>query len=343
MKGDKKLLIFSILCIAAGLALLFFSDIRSGSDLLQSLERVGAAESQTERSVEVKEPFRSLRVEEADADVQLLLSDDGGCRVVYGENEHTRCSVRVENDTLIVIREDDGVRSGLLYQDSLPLRIYLPGENYAELEIKASSSDVSAARGLRFEKAEIQTASGDIALQDFEAKELRLASSSGRIELEEVRAESLRADSASGDLRLRDCGLGELKLGSTSGDMDLEQIECAGGAEIHTASGDVELKDAEMETLELSGTSGRICLTETVCRGKLTAETSSGDIRLQRAAAGSYELRSTSGDVDGSVYGPVDFIVDTGSGDVRTKGGQRGAAPCQVSTRSGDVDLEALR
>ena len=60
MKGNKKLLIFSILCIAAGLALLFFSDIRSGSDLLQSLERVGAAESQTERSVEVKEPFRKL-------------------------------------------------------------------------------------------------------------------------------------------------------------------------------------------------------------------------------------------------------------------------------------------
>ena len=84
-------------------------------------------------------------------------------------------------------------------------------------------------------------------------------------------------------------------------------------------------------------------LTQTVCSGSVKAETGSGDITLRKISAESFDFRSGSGDVKGSVYGPVDFIVDTGSGSVRTRGGVRGEAECRVKTGSGDVDLETDR
>ena len=83
-------------------------------------------------------------------------------------------------------------------------------------------------------------------------------------------------------------------------------------------------------------------LTRIVCDGAARVETTSGEITLQDAGAKSFELSANSGDVEGSVRGPVDFIVDSTSGDIHTSGGVRGAAPCRVSTTSGDVDLEAV-
>ena len=326
MKGNKKLLIFSILCIVAGLVLTAFSGVRDGGYLKQLLGEAGNARLQEKKTVDVTEDFHSLSVTESSADVQLLPSEDGGCRVVYGEDEYSRCSVSVENGVLTVARETkDHARSGLIvFEETLPVCIYLPVESYRALSVTASSGDFRSSGSFSWETAAIETHSGDI-------------------RLEELSAETLTVKSGSGDIKLRGCGVGSLTLESSSGKLKAEDLSCSGDGQLRSGSGDVELEESSFRSLAISATSGEVRLTKIVCSGSVKAETTSGDITLRKASAESYELRSASGDVKGSVLGSVDFIVETSSGGVHTKGGQRGAAPCRVNTLSGDVDLETDR
>ena len=323
MKG-KIWLFISILCIAAGLGLMLASGLRSGGDLEDVLSGAGYAEHLTEKTYDVDESFHSVSVRASSDDVQLLPAEDGRCRVSCGESERCRYRVSVENGTLTVTREDEGKgQIGISFStESIPLRIYLPEQSCKALTVDCSSGDVEAAEGLRFDKAEIGTTSGEIALRDFTAKELTLSSTSG-------------------DISLSRCDLGTLELSSTSGEIDLEDVVCTGAAKLRATSGDSTLEDSTLGSLDLSCTSGQVTLTRTVCGGALKVETTSGEITLRDLGAESFELSTTSGDVEGSVRGPVDFIVDSTSGDIHTSGGVRGAAPCRVSTHSGDVDLDA--
>ena len=322
--NSKKWLIVSILCIAVGLVLLLVSGIRNTDDLDAIMTKAGAAETLEEKTVTVKEDFDRIAVRETSADVKLLPAGDGVCRVVFGENERVRYSVRVQGDTLTVTREDkSSVSFGtMFYTREIPLQIYLPEQSYRSLLIECDSGDVLPERGFSFETAQISTASGEIKLRDFQADELQIHTASGDARLEEIRAESLRAESASGD-------------------QELARVQIGKAAELSSASGEISLEDLEAGSLDVSCTSGEVRLEKVSCAGEIRVETTSGDIKLRSAAAGSFDLHSTSGDVEGTIRGTVDFIVDTNSGSVRTRGGVRGAAPCQVSTTSGDVDLEA--
>lgn len=307
MKKSKIWLIVSILCIIAGAAMLLCSGVRSGDDLGWFLQSAGAAEIQEEQSVEVTERFHSLRILSGSSDVKLLPSGNGDCRVVWGETEYSQCLVSVEDGTLTVTREElSHARRGLiLYYKSLPLRVYLPAGSYEKLEILTTSGDVTAEGGFFFDAARVETASGDIRLPGFTA--------------------------------------GELRLSSTSGEQRLEGCSVDGAAELSSGSGDIRLEDTGAGSLSVSGTSSEVRLANTVSAGSIRVETGSGDIRLRDVSAESFDLSSTSGDVKGSIRGSVDFIVDTGSGDIRTRGGVRGAGECRVRTGSGDVDLEADR
>lgn len=326
MKGNKKLLIFSILCIVAGLILTAFSGVRDGGYLKQLLGDAGNARLQEKKTVDVTEDFHSLSVTESSADVQLLPSEDGGCRVVYGEDEYSSCRVSVEDGVLTVERETkDHARSVLIvFEETLPVCIYLPEDSYRALSVTASSGDFRSSGGFSWETAAIETHSGNI-------------------RLEELSAETLTAKSSSGDIRLHGCSLGSLTLESSSGELKAEALSCSGDGQLRSGSGDIKLEESSFRSLLISASSGELKLTKTVCSGSVKAETTSGDITLRKASAESYELRSNSGDVKGSVLGSVDFIAETSSGSVRTRGGVRGGAECRVRTGSGDVDLEVDR
>lgn len=345
MKGSKKLLILSILCIVAGLLLTAFSGVRDGGYLKKLLGDAGNARLQEKKTVEVTESFHSLRVKEFSADVQLLPSEDGGCRVVYGEDEYSRCEVSVENGVLTVERvAENSSRTGfIVFEETLPVCVYLPAGSYKELSVSCTSGDVISSGDFSWDAANVETGSGSIRLEDLSAKELHLKSTSGDIKLEELSADALSAESGSGDIKLRGCSASSVTLQSTSGRQKADSLICSGDGSFHAGSGDIELEDSSFRALRVSATSGDVSLQQTSCSAETAVETGSGNIRLHKAAAESFDVHTTSGSVKGSVRGSVDFIVESTSGSVRTRGGVRGGAECRVKTGSGDVDLEADR
>ncbi len=322
MKPSSKWLVISIICIILGAALMLISGVRGGGDLTDLLERTGRVEKTEEKTVTVTEEFRSVYVQDLSADVRILPSRDGSCRVIYGESEHVSYQVSVEENTLKVIRSDKAGGGPYFSRESIPVQIYLPRGSYDKLQLETSSGDVRLETDSTWRDTQIRALSGDVELRDFRAGTLHIETSSGEIGLDTVQAE-------------------RLELESISGDQTIRQTLCSGEAMLSFTSGEIEIEDSRAGSLSISGMSGEVTLSRTACSGELRAETSSGEIRLRDASAGSYDLRTTSGDVSGSVLGSTDFIPDTLSGSVRTRGGVRGAAPCRVSTSSGDIDLEA--
>ncbi len=295
-------LIFGIICIVAGLALTLFSGFLAGG--FKQLF-TGSVYSPSEKNTTISQSFRSVKVGDAVADVQLLPSEDGSCRVYYGEDEKLHYRVTVENDTLIVEREDDsrfsfGRLGFLVSRKEVPVRIYLPAGSYDSLRIYTASGDVILSGDASWNTTRIQTASGDVRLQDLRTEALDVQTASGDMALNGLIAESLTLGTTSGEISLRGGELGALTINATSGDVLLDGSVCSGAAQIHTVSGEIELRGAD---------------------------------------AASFRIESTSGDVSGSLLSEKDFILSSTSGKLYSSGGRRGAGECRVSTTSGDVDL----
>ena len=71
-------------------------------------------------------------------------------------------------------------------------------------------------------------------------------------------------------------------------------------------------------------------------------ESMSGDIRMERSDAGSFHMKTTSGDISGSILSRKDFDVETASGDIRLPKSDSSAPKCEISTSSGDVEMEII-
>lgn len=325
MKPSKTWLIVSVLCIIVGAALMLISGVRDRADLDELLERSGRMEQVEEKTLVVTEDFRNVTVLDSSTDVKILPSRDGSCRVIYGQSDRVDYRVTVERDTLQVIRSDKPAEGGLRFsREEIPVQVYLPRSSYEALTIETGSGEVKLEAAGAWTDVQIRTGSGDVEAEELQTGTLFIETGSGEIELKEVQAERLEWKSSSGRQR-----------GT--------QIVCSGDAALTASSGEIELEHCRLGSLKISTTSGDVRLSQTSCGENVRVDTDSGDIRLRSVSAESYDLHTSSGSVKGSVLGSVDFLVDSSSGSIRTKGGVRGALPCRVSTGSGDVDLEAER
>ncbi len=342
MKGNTKVLIFSIICLVAGVVLLLVSGVRSGGDMTNALESVGAYSRAEEKSETVTQSFHSLELKTGSTDVEIYPSADGVCRLSYGETDWRTFRVSVSKDTLSIEEQvDDSRRSFHMYSEELPLVIYLPQVAYNSLDVQSSSGDISLQEQLT-EALRLSSGSGDIDLTDVKTEDAVFSSSSGKISLTELQAESLELKTGSGDIDLKKCSLSRMELESNSGRMRLDGNRCEGAAVLHSGSGDIRLQDDRSGSYDISSSSGHVELRNAQCLGEARIKTGSGDVELKEADAASFDISTSSGDVKGSILTEKDFMLSSSSGNIRSDGGRRGAAECRVSTGSGDIDLQIL-
>jgi DUF4097 and DUF4098 domain-containing protein YvlB len=167
---------------------------------------------------------------------------------------------------------------------------------------------------------EVQTASGDIVVQDVNGR-VRLRSTSGEVHVR--RATDVEVRTISGDLALDEI-TGEARLRTVSGDARITQ-DGAGRLEYGTTSGD----------LDWTGACGAHC--------RLEARTTSGDIVLHLAPSSSFDLRylSHSGELCDQVGVKIaDAMPNRHGGGMThaTLGSGEGVIECQ--TFSGDLQLK---
>jgi lia operon protein LiaG len=158
----------------------------------------------------------------------------------------------------------------------------------------------------------------------------------GKIEASNVDG-TLRLDGASADIRATDTK-GRLNIDTGSGDVVVSGAE--GDLEIDTGSGDVRVDRARGAELEIDTGSGDVIGGSlTFDRGDIS--TGSGGIRMESFTGPALELETGSGDVNVLLTGsPNRLDVETGSGDVTIRVAADVDASIELSTGSGDFEVD---
>jgi DUF4097 and DUF4098 domain-containing protein YvlB len=191
-------------------------------------------------------------------------------------------------------------RIGLLRDEEYDVRIRAP--QGADADLNLASADVSATG--RLGRVEVNTASGDVAIEQIE-RDAKVRSASGDVSLGEVGGK-VEVNTASGDVTVR-----------TAGE----------GATVRSASGDVILGEAAKRIVVQTASGDQMI--EAVAEASIDVKSASGDVQvgIRHGSRLHVDARSLSGDttsevdllgVETETGGPlVELKAATMSGDIR--------------------------
>ena len=235
-----------------------------------------------ERNEIVNEPFTEVVIDCDAADVTVLPSPDGVCRVESKVNQDFDYSMTVEDGKLRICYE-----AGVWYRHlhvhlvKTYITVYLPEKQYKGLKIDLISGDV-VVKDLQIEKSEIETISGDVKVNDWNGDLLDIETTSGDVELKNCSTDTLSVETVSGDIEIEDLvAKGAITLDCTSGDIEFSRMDGA-DLRIETVSGDVEGSLLSNKHFIAKSTSGDIDIPDSdSSAGKCIAKTTSGDIEIK--------------------------------------------------------------
>ncbi len=318
MSRTKKIVItVAILAMVAGLMIVAASLFAIDFDF----ERLGSVKYET-NTHEIKDSFSSISVKTESADIVLLPSENGECKVICNEAEDMKHSVSVKDGALVIEAIDEREWYGYISLFNFgkeKITVYLPKSEYKALVIDADTSDINIPKDFKYESIDISVSTGDVS---------NYATCTG----------SVKIKASTGDIRAENISARSLDLEVSTGRIDLKNVSCAGDISIIVSTGDASITDVTSENLFTSGKTGDITLKSFIAVNKLSIERSIGEVELYGCDAGEIYIETSTGDVEGTVLTDKTFIADSSSGDIdiprETRGGR-----CYVKTSTGDIDL----
>lgn len=270
---------------------------------------------------EISEPFRDISVTAGTADIELVPTEYGVCRVVCYEEESAKHTVAVEDGTLVIrVREEPSWQGYIGLSFGSPrITLYLPEAEYRTLSVHGSVGAVEIPADFAFESAEITLSTGNAAFY---------ASAAGTV--------SIRTDT--GNIRAEHLSAGALDLAVTTGAVTAADLRCAGELGVKVTTGKAKLSDAVCGSLSSDGSTGSLTMTNVVAEGKISVERSTGDVRLEGCDAAELFIRTGTGDVSGSLLSEKVFLTDTGTGRVEVPKSVSGGR-CEITTGTGDIQI----
>lgn len=267
------------------------------------------------------ETVESLFITTNTADVELIYSKDGTCRVECYEQEKQPHAVRLEDGKLVI-----GVEDRREWYDYLGInfhspriKVYLPRTALTAFEADIGTGSLRMPSDFTFESGSATCTTGDIHWT---------ASVSGKLELE----------STTGDIALSEISAGSLRLSVTTGDIGITSVSCAGDVGLHVTTGDQTLTDLTCANLSGDGSTGDAILSNVIAAGHLSIRRSTGDVELHNCDGESLSLETTTGDITGTLLSPKIYITDVSTGDVNVPKSTEGGL-CEITTSTGDVKI----
>ncbi len=271
---------------------------------------------------EISESFRNISLSTDTADIVLVLSKDGKCRVECCEEENAKHSVTVENDTLIV--KINNQRSWYDYIGfhfgSQKITVYLPESEYNALSIHESTGNVEIPKRCIFESADISVSTGNVNFLAAARESVKIQASTGNICVENISARSL-------------------DLSVTTGRVTVSNVTCLDDITVGTSTGEAILTEVSCKSVISTGTTGFIFLNHVIAANTFSIERSTGDVKFSGCDAAELYVKTTTGKVTGSLMTDKVFLTDTNTGRVdvpkTTVGGR-----CEIRTSTGDIAIE---
>lgn len=289
--------------------------------------------------------INNIIINESSHDIKIGKSSDSSTHITVYDNEYHKHTVGVNGDSLeISVNTKDQILKWYQHvqinfgtAESPKVVVLLPEDEYQDLNINASSSDLSTDAALTFgnttvklssgdilfnskvtDNADIKTTSGDILIDDMDPVKLNVVSSSGTVTLKNIDNASISTTTSSGTTYLSDIKGTKIQSEVSSGDIELTNISVTENIKLSSSSGDIILNDVSADSLESISSSGEFSFSDL----SLTSESS---------------IKTTSGDVTGKSSGFL-VLTDTNSGDIDVDQVKDGTT-LNISTSSGDISV----
>ena len=280
-----------------------------------------------EKSIEASGQNISLNV--GSADIRLEKSADKNIHISYTNTEDSYFELESSKSEIVLTQYQNGnhffVFSFFGNSDigSNEVIVSIPTENNGGLDVDVASGEVSASGIELSGDFVIDTASGDVSLDNSKIGKFSTDSASGEVRLSEVETENIDIDTASGDI-------------------SLSKIADNIPVTLDTVSGEVYIEDVETDEMRISTVSGDISLSK--ASGQAVGfSTTSGGVELSDADFKEISFVTVSGDIHGTVSGSSDdytVYADTisGSNNLSSHKG-RGQRTIELSSTSGSFDI----
>lgn len=252
------------------------------------------------------------------ADVTVLPSADGTCKVVCYETENLFHSVYTRDNALFVNTVDERLwfEHLLIGYEKPQITVYLPQKEYSMLLIEGSTGDVELREGLNFLEVNVSRSTGDVTCAGVAAYAMCLSTTTGEIHVENVLTEALELSVTTGNIRLTDIFCAKAIANVTTGQLIGQNIKC--------------------QNLISEGTTGDVLFNDLIADDKICINRSTGNVFLGSSDAVEIVIHTTTGDVDGVLLTEKVFVVSTKAGIVDVPESVSGGR-CEVHTTTGDI------
>ena len=225
---------------------------------------------------------RTIDIEGATADVELLPAEDDACKVVCAEHDRENYTVTEQNGSLIIRPAEQKNRwKFFAFSFKSPkITVYLPAGGYDLLKAELATGDIRVNKELGFATMELKLFTGDITLDGVQADKISAHSDTGDILAFDMQPESADLSVNTGHITLRNvvCS-GDLRCKSSTGDISVEGIDAA-NLYLKASTGDITGTVLTEKVFYASTSTGKVSVPQTTAGGRCEAETSTGDIRL---------------------------------------------------------------
>ena len=272
---------------------------------------------------EIHEGFENLSIYTDTADVKILPSENGECKVVCFEPVKYNHATQVEGNTLKIGKKGERWWHDYIGIDfnSASITVYLPAGEYGAFTLKNSTGDMEIAKDFTFATVDINTSTGDIK---------NFASSTGKMQIK----------ASTGSVRIEDVQSDALDLIVSTGNVTVKNVICSGDMRIDVTTGDAEIKNVSCSNFYADGTTGDLYMVNVIAQDKFNLERTTGDVKFENCDAVELLVDTDTGDVTGTLLTPKVYIVDTDIGNVdvpKTATGGR----CEISTNTGDIEISS--
>lgn len=271
--------------------------------------------------VTIDQDFDSIIIDATTADLKILPSTDGKCKIDLVERENLYFMPSVENGILTINEIDDrkwyeyiGIGWG-----NMGITLYLPKEQYDSLTVELTTGKAQIDSGLEFGKVDIKATTGNVKCEAKVTESLAIKCTTGLIYASGANVDTLSLKASTGAIELYKATCKTLEIEATTGSIKLSEV---------SGTGDFDIE----------ATTGKINLSDVVTEGDLTIETDTGDVTFKRCDAANLNITTDTGDVEGSLLSSKVFFYETDTGDVDLPRTDEGGK-CNIETDTGDITI----
>ena len=269
----------------------------------------------------IDQDFNSIIIDATTADLKILPSTDGKCKIDLVERENLYFMPSVENGILTINEIDD--RKWYEYigigWSNMSITLYLPKEQYDSLTVELTTGRAQIDSGLEFGKVDIKATTGSVKCEAKVTESLAIKCTTGLIYASGADVDTIKLKASTGSIELCNSSCKTLEVEVTTGSIKLSEV---------SGTGDFDIE----------ATTGKINLSDVVTEGDLTIEADTGDVIFKRCDAANLSITTDTGDIEGSLLSSKVFFYETDTGDVELPRTDEGGK-CNIETDTGDITV----